>query len=170
MNRAFLLFAAFLALLTTDVAFAHQQIGFMLHFDGVYQAKPGGVSQSLYLRFYPDNYVVAMSYAGPPEDVTEFIDRSHFTLPQGKYQFTGLKMTFTTKTDRGEIDYVGTMEDRGITFHIHSRITGFTSDEHFDFHEESFPESVIPSKPANQSSEPTPASVTPPAGQESRPH
>jgi hypothetical protein len=161
MNRAFLpLFVALVASLSTHLALAEQPTAFALRFDEVYQAHPGGGSQSLYLRFYPDNYVVAMSYAGPPEDVTEFINRSHFTLPQGKYKLAGSKVTFTTKAARGEIDYAGTIENGGITFHIHSRITDFASDEHFVFHKEPFPESVIPPKTANQLPDPTSPSVT----------
>jgi hypothetical protein len=150
MNRALLPFLALVASLSTHLALAEQPPTVPLRFDGVYQAHLGGGSQSLYLRFYPDNYVVAMSYAGPPEDVAEFINRSHFTLPQGKYQLAGSRVTFTTKAARGEIDYAGTIESSGITFHIHSRITDFASDEHFVFHKELFPDSVIPPKTANQ--------------------
>jgi hypothetical protein len=109
----------------------------------------------LYLRFYPDNYVVAMSYAGSPEEVTEFIGRDYTVLPQGKYRLSGYTVTFTTKAARGEIDYTGTIDGENITFRIHSRITDFSGEQRFEFHKVAFPESAKAPKKANSAPEPT---------------
>jgi hypothetical protein len=104
-----------------------------LRFDGVYQAHPGGGSQSLYIRFYPDNYATVMSYAKSPEEVSHLIDRGFSELPQGSYQTTNGIVSFTTKAARGEIDYSGKIYEGYIAMHIHSRITDFSADERFDF-------------------------------------
>ena len=104
-----------------------------LRFDGVYQVFFGGGSQSIYLRFYPDQYVVAMSYAGSPEEVSKFISRRYSHLPQGKYRLVGSKLAFTTKAERGENDYAGVINGENIACHIHSRITDAEGDLQFVF-------------------------------------
>lgn len=107
-----------------------------LRFDGVYQTHPDGGSQSLYIRFYPDNYATVMSYAKSPEEVAHLIDRKFSELPQGSYQITNGIVSFTTKTAkaaRGEIDFSGKIYESYISMHIHSYITGFSADERFDF-------------------------------------
>ena len=105
----------------------------VLRFDGVYQTFFGGGSQSLYLRFYPDGGVVAMSYAGSPDEVSRFISRRYSELPQGKYESSGAKVAFTTKAERGENDYMGTISGENIACHLHSRITGAEADLPFVF-------------------------------------
>ena len=104
-----------------------------VRFDGVYQAHPGGGSQSLYIRFYPDNYVVVMSFARSPSEVAHLINREFAELPQGRYTVENGNVAFTTKAARGEIDYSGKVGVGSLAMHIHSRITGFSADERFDF-------------------------------------
>ena len=115
-----------------------------LHFDGVYQVFFGGGSQSLYLRFYRDEYVVAMSYAGSPEEVAKFVSRKYYELPQGKYVLSGSKIAFNTKAERGENDYVGTISGGHIACHLHSRITDFSGNLEFVFWEVTFPDVGTP--------------------------
>lgn len=107
-----------------------------LRFDGVYQAHPGGGPQSLYIRFYPDNYATVMSYAKSPEEVSHLIDRRFSELPQGSCKITNGTVSFTTKAARaarGEIDFSGKIYESYISMHIHSHITDFSADERFDF-------------------------------------
>ena len=80
-----------------------------------------------------------MSYVGTPEEVATLISRSHSELPQGKYHLEGTKVVFTTKAERGEIDYEGVIAGDSIAFHIHSRITDFSGDQKFVFRAVKFP-------------------------------
>ena len=132
----FLIFASILFLAASPAMPADQSL---LRFDGVYQTPFGGGTQSLYLRFYPDGYVVAMSYVGTPDEVAALISRSHSELPQAKYHLEGSKVIFTTKVERGEIDYEGRINGEDIAFHIHSRITDVSGDLKFVFRPVKFP-------------------------------
>lgn len=113
--------------------FAGSDASEKIRFDGVYRARLGGGRQSLYIRFYPENYATVMSYVGSPEDVSHLIDREFSELPQGKYQIENGRVNFTTKAARGEIEYSGEIFDGYISMHIQSRITDFENDLRFDF-------------------------------------
>jgi TPR repeat protein len=106
-----------------------------LQYDGVYQTQTSltGQDQFLYLRFYPDGHVVAMASVWTPKKVASFISRSQPELPQGDYRLEGSKVMFTTKGQRGEVDYQGMINEKGILFHIHSRVTDFSSNQQFVF-------------------------------------
>jgi hypothetical protein len=118
----------------------------LLHYDGVYQTRTSltGQDQFLYLRFYPDGHVVAMASVWTPEKVASFISRSQPELPQADYHLEGSKVVFTTKSQRGEVDYEGTINENGIAFHIHSHVTDFSDNHQFVFRRVQFPTTAEP--------------------------
>src|SRR6266496_1497225 len=118
----------------------------LLRNDGVYQTRTSltGQDQFLYLRFYPDGHVVAMASVWTPEKVASFISRSQPELPQGNYHLEGSKVVFTTKSQRGEVDYEGTINENRIAFHIHSRVTDFSDNHQFIFRRVQFPTTAEP--------------------------
>jgi hypothetical protein len=114
-----------------------------LRYDGVYQTQTSSTG-FLYLRFYPDGHVVAMASVWTPEKVASFISPSQPELPQGDYRLEGSKIMFTTKGPRGEVDYEGMINENGILFHIHSRVTDFAGDQQFVFRTVEFPTTSEP--------------------------
>jgi hypothetical protein len=118
----------------------------LLHYDGVYQTRTSltGQDQFLYLRFYPDGHVVAMASVWTPEKVASFISRSQPELPQGDYHLEGSKVVFTTKSQRGEVNYEGTINENGIAFHVHSHVTDFSDNHQFVFRRVQFPTTAEP--------------------------
>jgi len=117
-----------------------------LRYDGVYQTQTGatGQDQFLYLRFYPEGHVVAMASVWMPEKVASFISRSHSELPKGEYRLEGSKVVFTTQALTGVVDYEGTINENGILFHIHSRVTDFSDNHQFVFRPVEFPSTPKP--------------------------
>ena len=117
-----------------------------LRYDGVYQTQTSltGQDQFIYLRFYSDGHVVAMASVWTPEKVASFISRSQPELPQGDYRLEGSKVMFTTKAQRGDVDYEGMINEQGILFHIHSRVTDFSGNQQFVFRAVEFPTTAEP--------------------------
>jgi len=117
-----------------------------LRYDGVYQTQTGATDQEqfLYLRFYPKGHVVAMASVWMPEKVASFISRSHSELPKGEYRLEGSKVVFTTQALTGVVDYEGTINENGILFHIHSRVTDFSDNHQFVFRPVEFPSTPKP--------------------------
>jgi len=117
-----------------------------LRYDGVYQTQTSSSGQDsfLYLRFYSDGQVVAMASVWTPEKVASFISRNHPELPQGDYRVEGSKVLFTTKGPRGDVDYEGTINESGILFQIHSRVTDFSGTQLFVFRVVQFPTTPEP--------------------------
>jgi hypothetical protein len=112
----------------------------------VYQTQTGlnGQDQFLYLRFYPDGHVVAMASVWKPEKAASFISRSEPELPQGDYHLEGSKVMFTTEGPRGEVDYEGMIDEKGILFHIHSRVTDASGTHLFVSQAVEFPTTLEP--------------------------
>jgi hypothetical protein len=134
------------ALLLTVVSSVKPADKDSLRYDGVYQTETSltGQDQFLYLRFYPDGHVVAMASVWTPEKVASFISRSQPELPQGDCRLERSKILFTTKAQRGEVDYEGMINEKGILFHIHSRVTDFSGNQQFVFRAVQFPTTPEP--------------------------
>jgi hypothetical protein len=117
-----------------------------LRYDGVYQTQTSlpGQDQFLYLRFYADGHVVAMAAVWTPDKAASFISRSQPQLPQGDYRLEGSKVMFTTRGPRGQVDYEGVINEEGILFHIHSRVTDASGNHLFVFRTVEFPITAEP--------------------------
>jgi len=85
-----------------------------------------------------------MASVWTPEKVASFISRNHPELPQGDYRVEGSKVLFTTKGPRGDVDYEGTINESGILFQIHSRVTDFSGTQLFVFRVVQFPTTPEP--------------------------
>ena len=111
-----------------------------IRYDGLYRAHPGGGAQTLFLRFYPDGFVIVRSFMGSPKAAAEIMNKSHEALPNAHYVVTGDNFLFTTHSARGDIEYTGKRVGDLLVIHIHSKITEFVADEPFGFVKVTFPD------------------------------
>jgi hypothetical protein len=136
-----------IALLSLTVASSVKPAGEnSLRYDGLYQTQTGQ-DQFIYLRFYPDGHVVAMASVWTPEKVAASISRNQPELPQGDYHLEGSKVMFTTNAPTGDVDYEGMINEQGILFLIHSRVTEFSGNQQFVFRAVQFPTTAEPLPP-----------------------
>jgi hypothetical protein len=121
MNRvicplAFLLLSAAGCAATSTHRF-HQQ----LRYDGLYRS-PARDEDSTpywhYLRFYVDGSVIAVSSTGQLEDLKRWFAKGKPDISMGEFSIEGDRLSFSTVSSRGSVDYTG--EIVGDRLHLHS--------------------------------------------------
>jgi hypothetical protein len=103
-------------------------------FDGVYQSEKSKDSWD-YLRFYGDSAVITVGSSGTPEQVIRWFEKENSTSPfsRGKYQTKDGKISFSSTSSAGTVDYEGTMTENGMTLNIHSQINGYRATKEYYF-------------------------------------
>ncbi len=134
--------ALFLLLLAAPAAADEPKPG-PLRFDGLYRAQsvlPGLDQQAwAYLRFYADGAVIDVTSTGKAHALARWFGRSKADVSRGKYVVSGDKLTFSTTSDSGTVDFEGTIaapskgKPGGLTVHWKSRINGAQGTYHYAF-------------------------------------
>jgi hypothetical protein len=105
---------------------------------GVYRTAPQTFPPSTetfwgYLRFYDDGLVIATTSSGTPADLRAWFTRERSDLPVGRVVRTGDRITFSTKSVHGVVDYDGRVEREWLRLSFHSQINGNRGDDAYAF-------------------------------------
>ena len=83
-----------------------------------------GPVSTMYLRFYADGRVIGVSSTGTPEQIVAWFDYSNDSLPRGEYRVEGDRLTFSTGSELGSVDYEGRIDGGTLHLKSHSHING----------------------------------------------
>jgi hypothetical protein len=110
-----------------------------LRYDGVYRssvAHGGGASAYwYYLRFYPDGEVIAASSGDQPEELGKWFNKDYAGagLGRGKVAIKGSRVSFSSTTTAGVVDYTGELRNGTLHFDTVSHINGHHDGDDFVF-------------------------------------
>ncbi len=110
-----------------------------LRYDGVYRSTEahhsGESTYWYYLRFYPDGVVMAISSGTEPARLGSWFTRSHTSEGTGRGEFKarGNRVTFSSTTQSGVVDYDGEFRGNVLHFNMVSHINGYRGTEDFEF-------------------------------------
>jgi hypothetical protein len=96
-----------------------------IQYDGVYILSYGGGFVIEYLRFYENGIVIDVASTGRPEEIKEWFNSDNMDIGMGKYKIDGEKISFSTKSPEGSIDYMGDITTNGLVLSSHSNINGY---------------------------------------------
>ena len=102
-----------------------------IRFDGLYQAAESGVTS--YLRFYRDSIVLSVSSTGNPVQVTQWFNKSNSKVSKGSYSLDDSRLTFSTTSSHGTVDYKGVIEGEKMILDTHSYVNGHRSKKTYSF-------------------------------------
>ncbi|PYT01091.1 MAG: hypothetical protein DMF63_05370 [Acidobacteria bacterium] len=77
-----------------------------------------------YLRFYEDGTVISVVTSGNPNEIKRWFRRPYGTT--GNYLIDGSSLRFSVTSERGKIDYSGSISREILTITVRSHITGWT--------------------------------------------
>ncbi len=103
----------------------------MLRFDGIYQAKEE--EYFLYLRFFADGTVLAVSSGSDPEKVYSLISKDQDEVSSGMYSLEGEVLDFSASGDEGTVDYHGSVDGERLLLQSYSHINGHHTDGEYRF-------------------------------------
>lgn len=101
-----------------------------LHFDGLYQGPEEtwqGYRGWSYLRIMPNGDVVDVSSIGTPQEVIRWLNPDRINASKGRVTLQGKKISFSTVSSAGQVDYLGEVNGSQIVLDIYSRINGHTT-------------------------------------------
>lgn len=105
----------------------------MIQFNGLYQSTQTENYWS-YLRFYDDGLVLQVSSTGNPEQVARWLIRDNKeNYSSGEYRLVGRKISFTTTSREGSVDYDGTLHGNTMVLASHSHINEHRSTDEYVF-------------------------------------
>jgi hypothetical protein len=103
---------------------------------GVYRGKTQGNAAEpnwAYLRFYEDGTVISVTSTGQPEELKKWFQAGHPGVSKGTVKQEGDAISFTTKSEVGEVEYQGKIKGETLKLEIHSRINDHKSKDEFKF-------------------------------------
>jgi predicted 3-demethylubiquinone-9 3-methyltransferase (glyoxalase superfamily) len=106
-----------------------------MSYDGYYITQPDTNSPfKYYLRFYPDGTVITVTTAGKPENLARWFTKDYKDVAKGKFELKDSTITFFIRTDKGEINYTGTLSpDNRMTLTVKSAINKYEGKEEYYF-------------------------------------
>ncbi len=112
--------------------------GAPLRYDGIYRSaeKQGGAGGYwYYLRFFQDGRVMAVSTGGMPESAQQWLtpDAQGPGIGRGQFKVNGNRVTFSSTTQVGVVDYDGEFRGDVVHFETHSHINGYRGSLDFVF-------------------------------------
>lgn len=133
---AFLLLAAGCS--TAPVADNSHTGSARLRYDGLYRSaeKQGGAGGYwYYLRFYPDGVVMAVSTGLESESAQQWLnpDSQGPGIGRGQFTVTGNRVTFSSTSQVGVVDYDGEFRGDVVHFETLSHINGYRGSRDFVF-------------------------------------
>jgi hypothetical protein len=110
----------------------------LLRFDGVYRFKhkatPSQHAYCNYMRFYPDGQVIDVSYEGKWKLLSTWFTIQSTLVSKGHYEITRNRITFSTTSASGVVNYSGFLLHRGkLDLHVESQINGYITQRHYSF-------------------------------------
>lgn len=87
-----------------------------------------------YLRFYPDGTVITVTTAGKPENLVRWFTKDYKDVAKGKFELDDSTITFFIRTDKGEINYSGTLSpENRMLLTVKSAINKYEGKEEYYF-------------------------------------
>jgi hypothetical protein len=94
----------------------------MIRFDGLYQSQEENFF--LYLRFYEDGTVLALTADGDADQVYNLVEKDHPGASAGAYSLKEDAISFTTPGSDGLVDYAGEIQEDRLALRFHNREDG----------------------------------------------
>ncbi|HBD27225.1 hypothetical protein [Flavobacterium sp.] len=112
-----------------------------IKFDGIYETtcryeKDDAEGYQSFLRFYSNGKVISVTTDcdGPTSDLKDWFNMDMEYLSVGSYETKGNKISFSTKSKNGTVNYSGRITKKGfIKLKSKSSINGYKSQEHYQF-------------------------------------
>lgn len=108
-------------------------------FNGVYQSEKSEIDDVdcwLYTRFYEDGTVITVSSTGTPVEIARWFKKDHIkhkNLSHGLYKIKDGRLTFSSTSAEGTVDYKGTIQKDVLFLDLHSHINGCRSKRTYRF-------------------------------------
>lgn len=101
--------------------------------NGCYRSEAIGKTEAryyYYLRFYPDGNVISASVSDDP--VGGWFSKGSSSVASGQWTVNNGKLSFSTTSEQGTVEYFGRVDDNRIILNIHSLINGNRDVKIFD--------------------------------------
>lgn len=108
-----------------------------LNYDGYYFTFSDNTVANVfkyYLRFYPDGTVIGVNTAGNPDNLLKWFKKENKTPYKGTYTLVDSTITFSMKSEEGEVLYAGTLtSDNRLVLDVRSLINKYKGKEEYSF-------------------------------------